>query len=118
MPCQIHYVYMQALGGGHRCCEKEFPICLGFFLYSQTLMSNLLPQCWSTDDEVVKGLELASCLLPSVVLETFRSDKFLRKFADFLALEQSWFLFLQVILPFPFLYLHCTQPVLFYGFLF
>lgn len=81
-------------------------------------MSNLLPQCWSTDDEAVKGLELASCLLPSVVLETFQSDKFLRKFTDFLALEQSLFLFLQVILPFSFLYLRCTQLVLFYGFLF
>lgn len=63
--------------------EKEFPICLGFFLYSQTLMSKLLAQCWSTDDEAFKGLELISCLLPSVVLETFQSDAFPRKFTDF-----------------------------------
>lgn len=117
MPYHIHYFYMQALWGWHRCWEKEFPICLGFFLYSQTLMSKLSAQCWSTDDEAVKGLELVSCLLPSVVLETFQSDAFPRKFTDFLALEWSLFLFLQVILPLLFLYLHCTKLVLFYGFL-
>lgn len=77
MLCQIHYRHY---GEDTGVVRKNFPFAWVFFLYSQTLMSNLLPQCCGTDDEAVKGLEL-----PSVILETFQPDEFPRKFTDFLA---------------------------------
>ena len=104
-------------GGDTEDMRQNFPFAWFFFpLFTDT--SNLLPQCWSTNEETVKGLEPPVCFLPQHQKSFSLSDKFPRKLAEFLTLGQSLFLFLQVIIPLPFLSLHCTKLLLFYGFLF
>ena len=46
------------VGDGTDDRRQHFPFAWVFFLYSQTLMSDLLPQCWSTNEETIKALSL------------------------------------------------------------
>lgn len=50
------------MGGTHD-MRQNFTFAWGFFLYSRTLMSNLSPQFWSSNEETVKGLEPPACFL-------------------------------------------------------
>lgn len=111
-----HAKFMKPDGEDTDDMRQNFPLAWVFSFIHRHLLQTFYHSVGALMKRQLKDLRLllasfSSGRNPSV------SDKFPRKLTEFLILEQSLFLYLQVIIPLPFLSLDWTKLLLFSGFL-